>query len=314
VAGSDYIGGLVGFNTVSGIIENCEVYGSVQGNHFIGGIAGGNTGVIRTSKNYALVNTTPAQNSVNISDITTDTIMNTESSNTSTDIGGIAGTSSGVIRDCGNDGGVGYRQMGYNIGGIAGSQSGYIVNCENRGQIHGRKEVGGIVGQMEPTARLDFTEDTLQILKTQMNEMGAIAEQTASGAQSGIGSISTQINAIEDYAQDATNAIDKLIPDAENPGLPDEDALTAAQNAVSNSVTGMSNSLQSIAASTEAAIGGLNSGLGALSGQMGKINDTINNAGENLGISIRDVSDEDVAEELTGKVENCVNTGHVLAD
>ena len=314
VEGASNVGGIAGVNTLTGIIELCKVSGQITGSHFVGGVAGSNRGVIRKSENGAGINTTSRQNSVDLSDITMETITNSEAANTVTDIGGIAGTSSGVIRDCGNDGDVGYRQMGYNIGGIAGSQSGYIVNCENRGQIHGRKEVGGIVGQMEPTARLDFTEDTLQILKTQMNEMGAIAEQTASGTQSGIGSISTQINAIEDYAQDATNAIDKLIPDAENPGLPDEDALTAAQNAVSNSVTGMSNSLQSIAASAEAAIGGLNSGLGALSGQMGKINDTINNAGENLGISIRDVSDEDAAEELTGKVENCVNTGHVLAD
>lgn len=314
VAGAGNVGGIAGVNTLTGIIELCKVSGQVSGSHFVGGVAGSNRGVIRKSENSAGINTTSLQNSVELSDITLETITNSEAANTVTDIGGIAGTSSGVIRDCSNAGDVGYRQMGYNIGGIAGSQSGYIVNCENSGQIHGRKEVGGIVGQLEPTARLDYSEDTLQILKMQMSEMGAIAEQTASGTQSSIGSIHSQINAIEDYAKDANDAIDRLIPDADNPRLPDEDALTAAQNAVSNSVTGMSNSLQSIAASTEAAIGGLNSGLGALSGQMGKINDTLNNAAENLGISVRDVSDEDSAEELTGKVENCLNTGHVLAD
>lgn len=314
VDGAGNVGGIAGVNTLTGIIELCKVSGQVSGSHFVGGVAGSNRGVIRKSENSADINTTALQNSVELSDITLETITNSEAANTVTDIGGIAGASSGVIRDCSNDGDVGYRQMGYNIGGIAGSQSGYIVNCENSGQVHGRKEVGGIVGQLEPAARLDYSEDTLQILKAQMGEMGAIAEQTASGTQSSIGSINSQINAIEDYAKDANDAIDRLIPDADNPRLSDEDALTAAQNAVSSSVTGMSNSLQSIAASAEAAIGGLNSGLGALSGQMGKINETINNAAENLGISVRDVSDEDTAEELTGKVENCVNTGHILAD
>ena len=58
VSGTDSIGGLVGTNLLSGLIENCTVRGNVHGNHFVGGIAGDNFGVIRSCANYAQVNTT----------------------------------------------------------------------------------------------------------------------------------------------------------------------------------------------------------------------------------------------------------------
>ena len=148
VVGGDYIGGIAGSNRLTGLIENCHVDGAIYGNHFVGGIAGENTGVIRSCSNNALINTTPQQNSVEISDISLDTLTNTESPNTVTDIGGIAGISSGVIRNCENKNNVGYRHMGYNIGGIAGTQSGYLIDCVNSGDIQGRKEVGGIAGAL----------------------------------------------------------------------------------------------------------------------------------------------------------------------
>ena len=139
ITGSDQVGGIAGSNTVTGIIENCQLSGLIHGDHFIGGIAGSNTGVIRGCINKASVNITPQQNSVDLSDITLDNITNSESANTVTDIGGIAGSNGGVIRDCDNFADIGYRHMGYNIGGIAGSTMGYIVQSQNFGNISGRK-------------------------------------------------------------------------------------------------------------------------------------------------------------------------------
>ena len=112
---------------------------------------GNNLGVIRSCNNRSAVNTTAEENQVKLSDISFDTITGSESVSTVTDIGGIAGTSSGVIRQSKNRGNVGYQHMGYNVGGIAGTQTGYLYKCENFAQVYGRKEVGGIVGQMEPT-------------------------------------------------------------------------------------------------------------------------------------------------------------------
>ena len=165
------MGGIAGVNTVTGVIENCHSMGTVSGSHFVGGIAGENMGIIRDCANHAAVNTTPRQNSVQLPDINIDSLTNTEAANIATDIGGIAGISGGVIRKCENLGNVGYRQMGYNIGGIAGTQSGYITDCVNRGHIQGRKEVGGIVGQMEPAIVIAYSKDTLQILKGQLSEL-----------------------------------------------------------------------------------------------------------------------------------------------
>lgn len=140
LSGGDYVGGIAGSNGVTGLIESCSAEGQIHGRHFVGGITGGNSGVVRDCTNLSAVNTTPQQNTVELSDITLENITNTEAVNTITDIGGIAGISSGVIRSCENEGNVGYRHMGYNIGGIAGTQTGYIADCVNRGNIAGRKE------------------------------------------------------------------------------------------------------------------------------------------------------------------------------
>ena len=99
----------MGINTLGGVIENCQVHGSVSGNPFVGGIAGKNNGVIRSCANNAQINSTVQENTVALSDITMDSLVHSESAQTVTDIGGIAGNSSGVIRNCANQGGVGYR-------------------------------------------------------------------------------------------------------------------------------------------------------------------------------------------------------------
>ena len=44
VSGKEFIGGITGYNAVSGLIENCSTSGSLSGDHFIGGIAGKNAG------------------------------------------------------------------------------------------------------------------------------------------------------------------------------------------------------------------------------------------------------------------------------
>lgn len=74
------------------------------------------------------------------------------------DTGGIAGFSDGVISRCTNTGTVGYEHTGYNIGGIAGRQSGIVSLSTNNGTVYGRKDVGGIVGQMEPFIEIDEAE------------------------------------------------------------------------------------------------------------------------------------------------------------
>ena len=179
VSGVDAVGGIVGCSQVTGLVENCRVSGSVSGSHFVGGVTGVNTGVVRSCTNEAAVNTTEQQNQVALSDVTLETLTGAESLNNATDVGGVTGVNTGVVRSCENRGDVGYRQMGYNVGGIAGSQSGYLADCVNRGTVQGRKEVGGIVGQLEPVTRVDYSEDALQMLQ---GGAGQVARAGAFGA------------------------------------------------------------------------------------------------------------------------------------
>ena len=314
VSGSEYVGGIVGRNGVTGIIENCLVKGKIYGDHFVGGIAGENTGVIRGCTNEALINTTPQQNSVDITDITMDTLTNTEAPNTVTDIGGITGISSGVIRSCINIGDVGYQHMGYNIGGICGTQSGYVVDCENRGSVQGRKEVGGIVGQMEPNTLIEYSEDTLQTLQGQLSELSGLVNKASGNVQANANQISGQIGVLQNQTQAAQGAVDTLIPDQSNPEIPDPDTTLAAYNTLSSNLNAMPGTLSSITAATKTTVNSLSQDLSAISGQIGRMEQTVNGAEENLGGSIVDVSDLDTPNILVGKIENCVNYGSVLAD
>ena len=314
LSGNDSIGGIAGTNAVTGIIENCRTEGQIHGSHFVGGIAGENSGVIRGCENKALINTTAQQNSVELSGITLDSLTNTEDVSTVTDIGGIAGISSGVIRGCENRADVGYRHMGYNLGGIAGTQTGYIAECKNYGNIQGRKEVGGIVGQMEPVSLVEYTEDTLQILQGQLNTMTGLVNQASGNAQANAGAITTQLGKLQDQTETARDAVESLFPDEEEPTLPDADSILAAQNTLTATMDAMPGTLKRIASATQATLYNLNRDLNAISGQISAMGQTLNNASENLGGTVTDISDQDTPEDLTAKVEACVNYADVLAD
>ena len=261
-----------------------------------------------------MVNVTPQQNNVEFSDITIESLTGSESANTVTDIGGIAGTSSGMIRNCDNLADIGYRQMGYNIGGIAGSQMGYIINCQNEGQISGRKEVGGIVGQMEPVTSIVYTTDTLQILQEQLDTMGALAGRASATAQNSANAVTGQIFAMQEHADAAKDAVSLLIPDPGEAALPDADQILAARNTLSSSFTGMQNSAQAISDATQNTAEALSQDLRALTSQINAMGATLKDAPENIGGTVQDVSDMDTPEDITGKVESCNNSGSVLAD
>jgi len=314
VGGADEIGGITGVNEVGGVIENCSVSGSVHGSHFVGGITGSNFGVVRSCSNAAAVNTEERQNKIELSDISLETMTGAETAATATDIGGIAGTSSGVLRDCANTGDVGYRHVGYNVGGIAGSQQGYLTGCTNRGAVFGRKDVGGVVGQMVPNALLNYEADTLQILEEQLGELEGIAGQAQANAQSTTAEVTAGIGAMGAEIEKAGQALEELLPQDPDDPIPDEDTLLAAQSVLSSTLTTLTGQMSDLMESTQSAVGALSGSVQALSSQMNVIGETIGNAAEGLGGSITDVSDLDTEELLTGKVASCRNYGEVQGD
>ena len=146
----DRVGGIAGINEAAGALINCMSSGVISGEHFTGGIAGENYGSIIQCTNKARINTRGEEVSPDLDGIDWGNLNSTENIPACTDTGGIVGYSKGVLQGCVNFGDVGYPHTGYNVGGIAGRQAGYVNNCVNHGNIRGRKEVGGIIGQMEP--------------------------------------------------------------------------------------------------------------------------------------------------------------------
>lgn len=223
VKGKDDVGGICGSNTDSGKILSCTVSGSVNGENFTGGISGKNSGFIQNSTNIASVNTTYEEQKKDISDIETDRgaiIENYKNTKEETeedsilgnsDVGGIAGYSSGILQGCVNNAPVGYKHIGYNVGGIAGRQAGYILGCENYGFIQGRKDVGGIVGQAEPYILLNASEINLNDLKNELNRLNTMVNQFITDADDLGNDTENNLKEISKYSKEARVSTENLL-------------------------------------------------------------------------------------------------------
>ena len=121
ITGNNYTAALVGKND-EGTISNCYTSGTIDGNEYVGGIAGNSSGTIKVCYNSATVN---GKNNV----------------------GGINGYSESVnsISKCYNLGKIIGDNL--NIGGIVGYNNGSLNNCYNAGTIIGAGEVAGITGR-----------------------------------------------------------------------------------------------------------------------------------------------------------------------
>lgn len=241
VTGTTQVGGMAGVNTADGVISGCTVSGSVYGSHFIGGITGDNDGVVSGCNNLAAVNTTVSQNEVDLKEMTVEDLLKTERAADITDIGGVAGSSAGVIRACVNRGDVGYDHIGYNVGGIAGSQTGYIEGCVNYGTIHARKEGGGIVGQMEPSGILQYSADTLQQLQGELSTLQGLMNKANQDAAASSSELTGRLTDLQNQVNTARTAVDSLLDKLAN-GISigtQEITLTDLTKLTDNSTTGL---------------------------------------------------------------------------
>ena len=216
ISGDVCVGGIVGTNELLGSILNCSSAGSVTGDKMTGGIVGNHQGLAVGCTNTAYVNTTQTDKTISASDISIDTtfdlskLTTTETPSASTDMGGIAGYCAGVIRECENTAVIGYPHVGYNVGGIAGRSCGYIVSCQNSGSIYGRKDIGGIAGQMAPYIEMTLSKDMLSDLQQQLADLNALIDKAADDAESGANGISDQMNTMSGYVQSASSAANNI--------------------------------------------------------------------------------------------------------
>lgn len=179
----------------------------------VGGIAGQNAGTVLNCTNKAAVNTAVSEEDLSsgLEDVesTIYTLLKREDvkeNAVTTDTGGVAGYSNGILQSCTNLGAVGYPHVGYNVGGIAGRQNGYMASCVNRGKVQGRKDVGGIVGQMAPDITLQFSSNGLEELQTELNGLHNLIDATLDNAQSASDTVSGRITRISGYADAARDS------------------------------------------------------------------------------------------------------------
>lgn len=211
VSGRTTVGGLVGVNEGIGVVQNSFSGGRVTGYYATGGMVGRNHGLISYCTNRSCVNNDNEWVeeddemgmglflSINVSGSGTDLFSGV-------DTGGVAGYSDGTVIRCMNYGQIGYEHTGYNIGGIVGRQSGVLSSCTNNGTVYGRKDVGGIVGQMEPYIEVDEAES----LRNAVNKLHDLIAKTIDDMQAGKNVIKGDLDQLAAYSEGATDAGDAL--------------------------------------------------------------------------------------------------------
>ena len=173
------VGSVAGKNY--GTIENCSSEAQIEGTYRTGGISGTNEGVLTNCQNYGSVNPEANEAAVNA--------------------GGIAGLNAGEIVSCINSGNIGYLHTGYNVGGICGMNRGFLEGCKNTAKVYGRRDVGGIAGQMEPSFRLEYGKNAMQLLNNNisgfsdsLNNAMAVIEDAFNQGAYGLNDLVWQIN------------------------------------------------------------------------------------------------------------------------
>lgn len=305
--GLNNVGGIAGANEESGVIYNCIAEGMIYAEHYAGGMAGVNLGLIENCSNSSSVNTRIEQMNIDIKDISMDTLTTTEDAADITDIGGIAGYSSGMLKTDRNYGNVGYRHKGYNIGGIAGRQSGYITHCSNYGRIYGRKEVGGIAGQMEPYKNLTFSETALSKLRSKNTELKNSIDKTINDARGYSQAVSDKLTAISGQADAAGDALNIIADKTENIINTDTDQvnlLSSQMSKAANMLIPAGSSLEDAADDMEAAsdkVKAAMSKINSSSGDMDKTIEILSDAIELISVN-REYSDK-ASEALNNAID-----------
>lgn len=353
VNGSVNTGAIAGKNAVNGNIQACIAEGSVFGSKMTGGIVGYNLGLIASCRNSAYVNTESRDKTLSIQDLSIDTSMDLaklssrDTVDSASDTGGIAGYSSGIIRGCVNEAIIGYQHVGYNVGGIAGRSCGFMASCANKGEVYGRKDVGGIVGQMEPYMELNLENSTLAKMQQQLNELSALIDQTANDAQGAGGAVSARLNEMSGYVGNAINAAGNInitigsgggdtggdtgslpdigfdpgsgsidLPDISVGGsdiivTPDLSSLTAAISAIGGQITMLNGAIAGASGAVANDIRAVNEKFNELSNTMF---DAIFSIGTSDGDILTDTSGIDIELVRLGKICASTNSGAVSGD
>ena len=213
-------GGIAGINEKSGLICSCTFSGKVIAPHRAGGIAGRNDGSIAGCTSEGEVNTEYIETDAQTKSSLAAGLSNLSSFDVSSvseedfvdimDIGGIAGYSEGLISECLSTGTVGYAHTGYNVGGIAGRSCGFTVRCTNEGPVYGRRDVGGILGQVEPESIWEYSRSQLEDLQQQLHQLNALIDALSADVSDSTDAIRDDVHAASSCAEDTIQDLQSL--------------------------------------------------------------------------------------------------------
>ena len=250
VTGDSEVGGIVGRNESEGTIDHSTARAIVTGKSSTGGIAGYNLGAITGCTNVGSINTEYQEASLDTDGFTAKMVdhlnnrMSTADNDTTnsvtnvaTDTGGIAGRSSGMILTSVNTGTVGYEHIGYNVGGIVGRTDGLVSGCVNQGHVLGRKDVGGIAGQAEPYRELDLSKDTIKRLRSELEVLRGLVDDTTGVVENSTTSISNSFSAMTSQMDTAIAAARQLDDQASDYGDEVADEIDRASTLLADTLT-----------------------------------------------------------------------------
>lgn len=203
-----------------GIIKNCTVHGKLTGYKNVAGITGINYGTITDCFSDVDIEGTyhvagiAGTNEGTISKCKNKGNINLKANESATNIGGIAGVNENVIQDCVNEGKIGYLHTGYNVGGIAGITRGFMQNNKNLGDVSGRRDVGGITGQMEPSFRVEYGQNAMELLDDSVSGFSStinnVIDDMQSAVNQGASGLSNVVNELISFSTNLSGNVSSL--------------------------------------------------------------------------------------------------------
>lgn len=294
VEGKDSVGGLVGIN------ETTE--------HYVGGIAGQNTGSLIQCENDGEINTTAVEAVTNLPDISL--LGTTESVPAGTDIGGIAGFSSGVIQSCVTHLNT-VLELAQKI--LNGDQS-----TETIDSLLTELNAAGADAQSAKIS-LDSAVSHAAAARenlTAMGEAGAAAMEDVNAATSqldpALTCLTTAIDQVNQIVSTLSNQPTISFTPVDSNVTNQGDMLDAALSQMITNANSLSSNLTS---ASDTLIGDMQ----AMNNQLGVIIDLVQQEMEdtkdkNAADSFEDISDEASGDPASGKLNNAVNSGSVQGD
>ena len=151
-----------------------------------------------------------------------------------TTTGGIVGVNHGTLINCQFTGVV---TGDSEVGGIVGRTDGLVSGCVNQGRVLGRKDVGGIAGQAEPYRELDLSKDTIKRLRSELEVLRGLVDDTTGVVENSTTSISNSFGAMTSQMDTAIAAARQLDDQASDYGDEVADEIDRASTLLADTLT-----------------------------------------------------------------------------